>query len=417
MTFGMLQRFRDDVAERGPTPYLLMDLGRIRANVDTVRVAFSALRPQVYYSVKANAHPQVLAAIRQQGCGFDIASAAELQRLVALAVPASQIVFSSTVKVPAHIAAAHAYGIDRFACDSQAEITKLARYAPGAKVIVRLEVPHTGSRWPLAGKFGVLPGEALKLFQLAQASGLTPYGVTFHVGSQCLRTESWLEALAIAGQVWHAAAKAGMPLRLVDLGGGLPSRYLEDVPSVAEIGNEIIRRALPTFGPEAEYVLEPGRVLVADAGTMVATVIGKALRKGKPWVFIDLSIYAGLLEVIGGWTYPVVTEKDDLPKRMTTLAGPTCDSTDIIARSVALPDLEVGDRVFLMVTGAYTTAYEGYNGFSFPTLHAIGAKSSASDTRSETLAAGTTYIRTQSIASAKNGLRTRPMFGDTRPLV
>ncbi len=310
----------------------------------------------------------MLRTLHAHGCGFDVASLAEIVRLQDLGVPASKLVFSSTVKVPSHIAQAHARGVDRFAFDSVAEVSKLARYAPGARVIVRLDVTPTGSRWPLAGKFGVPPAEAVELLCLARRSGLRPYGVTFHVGSQCLRPETWLDALGLCGQVWNAARRAGIDLRAVNLGGGIPSRYTEDVPGVAEIGQKVVRHALNVFGPDVEYMIEPGRSLVADAGTLVTEVIGKAVRHGKPWVFVDQSIYAGLLEVIGGWTYPVVTERDHLPKQRTTLAGPSCDSTDILAADVDLPDLEVGDRLMLLTAGAYTTSYREYNGIPFPSV-------------------------------------------------
>ena len=350
------------------TPYLVLDLERVRANLEAVRSSFSRLRPGIFYATKANGDPAVLSTLHQSGCGFDVASLAEIVRLQDLGVPASKLVFSSTVKLPGHIAQAYARGVDRFAFDSAAEVAKLARYAPGARVIVRLDVAPTGSRWPLAGKFGVPPAEAVELLLLAQQSGLAPYGITFHVGSQCMRPETWLDALDQAGQVWDAARRTGIELRSVNLGGGIPSRYTEDVPGVAEIGRTVVHRALALFGPGVEYMIEPGRSLVADAGTLVTEVIGKAVRRGKPWVFVDQSIYAGLLEVIGGWTYPIVSERDHLPKQRTTLAGPTCDSTDILAADVDLPDLEVGDRLMLLTAGAYTASYREYNGFAFPSV-------------------------------------------------
>ena len=350
------------------TPYLLLDLERVLANLARLRRAFAGLQPRVCYAVKANGDPRLLAALHAAGCGFDVASLAEIRQLQALGVPTADLLFSSTVKLPGHIREAHARGVDCFAFDSQTEVAKLAQLAPGARVLVRLDVPHQGSRWPLGGKFGVPSGEALDLLRLAAASGLRPCGVTFHVGSQCLRPETWHDAIRVAGQVWHAARRAGLALQLVNLGGGLPARYTEPVPGVAEIGARIRSWATATFGPDAAYALEPGRCLVADAGTLVTTVIGKAQRQGKPWLFVDQSIYAGLLEVIGGWTYPMATAKDHLPKRRVTLAGPSCDSTDILAADAELPDLDVGDRIWLQAAGAYTTSYREYNGLSFPSV-------------------------------------------------
>ncbi|HEV8635879.1 MAG TPA: type III PLP-dependent enzyme, partial [Chloroflexota bacterium] len=264
------------------------------------------------------------------------------------------------------VAEAHTCGIRRFAFDSAAEVAKIADHAPGAQVVLRLEVPHTGSRWPLAGKFGARPSEALGLLRLARASGLDPSGLTFHVGSQCLRAETWLDALDVCARVWTGAAAAGIRLRVVNVGGGLPTRYTEDVPGVAAIADRIVPRVFEAFGSDVEFAIEPGRYLVGDAGTIVTTVVGKASRRGKPWVYVDLGIYSGLLEVVGGWTYPMLTERDYLPKRRATLAGPSCDSTDILAQDVELPDLEIGDRLLLFSAGAYTTSYREYNGFPFP---------------------------------------------------
>jgi ornithine decarboxylase len=157
-----------------------------------------------------------------------------------------------------------------------------------------------------------------------------------------------------------------MNLQLVNLGGGLPARYTEEIPSVSAIGFLTARAAHRTFGRNVEYAFEPGRSLVADAGTLFTSVIGKANRHGKTWVFVDLSIYAGLLEVIGGWSYRIRTDKDHMPKRKVTLAGPSCDSTDILADDIELPDLEVGDQLQLLTAGAYTTSYQEYNGLGFP---------------------------------------------------
>jgi ornithine decarboxylase len=348
------------------TPYLVLDLERVEANVHGLRSAFADLRPKLFYAVKANPDPEVLTCLRNMDCGFDVASIGEVRRLQSLGVTGSRITFSATVKIPSHIAEAHARGVDRFALDSPTEVAKLAHYAPGSRAVVRVEVPHEGSRWPLDGKFGVPPSEAVELLELAERSGLRPYGVTFHVGSQCLRPQSWTEAIEVCGQVWRGAQERGMNLQLVNLGGGLPARYTEDIPSMAEIGALTARAAHQTFGPNVEYAIEPGRSLVADAGTLYTSVIGKANRHGKTWLFVDLSIYAGLLEVIGGWSYRIRTEKDHLPKQKVTLAGPSCDSTDILADDIELPDLEVGDQLQLLTAGAYTTSYQQYNGLGFP---------------------------------------------------
>lgn len=347
------------------TPYLRLDLDRVRENLAALKGAFRALRPTLYYAVKANPDPRLLELLRDANCGFDVASIGELRVLRGLGVPGAAITFSAPVKIPQHIAEAHAHGVTRFAFDSATEIKKLSQLAPGSQVVLRLEVPHEGSRWPLAYKFGAHHSEAAELLVQAQRVGLQPYGVTFHVGSQCLRPESWLDALNICRRVWTEARALGIELRLVNLGGGIPARYTEDVPAAADIGELVSRTALDMFG-HIEYAFEPGRSLVADAGTLITSVIGKAERHGKRWVYVDQSIYAGLLEVVGGWSYTIRTPRDAAPRQPVTLAGPTCDSTDILAENIQLPELEVGDRIELLTAGAYTTSYQSYNGLAFP---------------------------------------------------
>lgn len=355
------------------SPFLLLDADRIEANVRAVQRAFGLLSPHIFYSMKANPEPIVVETLDRLGAGFDVASLTEIRHLVAAGVSPERAIFSSPIKVPAHISEAFALGVDRFAFDSTTELEKLAERAPGSRVVLRLEVPAKGSRWPLAGKFGVPAAEAVPLLVRARELGLRPYGVTFHVGSQCLRPESWADAIAICRGVWADAAAMGIELELLNLGGGLPKRYSEDVPSLDTIGQHATQAIIDAkFGHGVTYAIEPGRFITADAGTLTATVIGKAVRHGRPWVYVDLSIYSGLLEVIGGWEYPVVTERDDEPFQMTTLAGPTCDSTDVLMRDIELPDLQVGDRIMLLQAGAYTVGYRQYNGFAFPEVQVTG---------------------------------------------
>lgn len=355
------------------TPFLVLDAARIEANVLAVRRAFGLLSPQLFYSMKANPEPIVVDVLDRLGAGFDVASINEVRRLQAAGVSAHRAIFSSPIKVPEHIAEAFALGVDRFAFDSTTELDKLARLAPGSRVVLRLEVPARGSRWPLAGKFGAPASEATALFLRARELGLRPHGVTFHVGSQCLRPESWADAIEICRGVWADAADAGIQLELLNLGGGLPKRYSEDVPDLDTIGQHAVQAIVEAkFGPGVTYAIEPGRFVTADAGALTATVIGKAVRQGRPWVYVDLSVYSGLLEVVGGWEYPVITERDDEPRQMTTLAGPTCDSTDVLMKDIELPDLEVGDRITLLQAGAYTVGYQQYNGFEFPSVQVTG---------------------------------------------
>src|SRR3990172_8765371 len=206
-------------------PCLILALDRVRENVATVRRSFGPLNPRIFYSVKASPEPDVLAVLGELGCGFDVASIGEINWLEQGGLSGHDVCFSSTVKVPEHIEEPYKRGIDKYAFDSPDEVLKLARLAPGSKLILRLDVPHMGSRWPLAGKFRAPPKEAGGPFKLARQHGLEPYGLTFHVGSQCVRPDTWLEALAVCGRVWNQARGDGIHLKSVNLGGGLPATY------------------------------------------------------------------------------------------------------------------------------------------------------------------------------------------------
>jgi ornithine decarboxylase len=236
---------------------------------------------------------------------------------------------------------------------------KLAHHAPGSRVYVRLTVDNSGSEWPLAKKYGAGGADAVQLLREARAFGLQPYGLTFHVGSQCLDKESWSSALMLCHEIWRELAADGIALQMLSLGGGFPVRHTRPVPSVEEIGRGL------------ELTVEPGRALVGDAGLLVATVIGQATRGKERWLYLDAGVFNALLEAIQGFRYQIRTERTG-PPRHYVLAGPSCDSVDTIATDVSLPELSVGDRVYFLNAGAYTLSYaSSFNGFEPPAVHAF----------------------------------------------
>src|SRR3954470_5493308 len=252
------------------TPVLLLD----RASLRRAYAHFRAALPEAdsYYAVKANPHPEVLRTLAAQGSGFEVSSLAELQAVRALGVPATRIMSSNPIKPVAFIQAAHAAGLDRFAVDSRAELVKLAHHAPGSRVYVRLTVDNSGSEWPLAKKYGASAADAVQLLREARAFGLRPYGLTFHVGSQCLDKESWTSALLLCHEIWRELAAEGIALEMLSLGGGFPVRHTRPVPALEEIAHEARRVVRSLFPAErVELTVEPGRALVGDAGLLVAT--------------------------------------------------------------------------------------------------------------------------------------------------
>jgi len=359
-----------DAAVASQTPVLIMDLSRVEAQYRALRAALP--EAQVLYAIKANPHPAVLRRLASIGCGFDIASLGELELCRSISGPAALVSFGNTVKKEADIAAAHAAGIDLFALDSPLEQAKIGRAAPGAQTICRLAVSGGGAQWPLSHKFGCTIDEAVDLLADARRIGLNPAGVSFHVGSQQIEPDAWRLAIHRAGEVFRLAARRGVELEFLDLGGGLPAHYTLDPPPI-EAYVESIRAALrETFGSAAPRLLiEPGRYLVGDAGVLVAEVVLVAERPHERvarWVYLDVGLYSGLDETMDERIrYRLHVPGPERPCGPVVLAGPTCDSADILYRhGVDLPlDLMPGERVIFLSAGAYTASCSavGFNGF------------------------------------------------------
>ena len=351
------------------TPALVIDAQVIRSKYQEFREALH--EADIYYAIKANPAPELVKLIHELGAGFEVASEGELELLFCSGVSPSKIISSNPAKTPSFIKSAFSRGITTFALDSYTEIEKLSRLAPGSKVYVRLSVSNEDSEWPLDRKFGVETEDAVKLLIAAKKESLEPYGITFHVGSQCTNPTAWIKAIEKSKIVWESAENAGIELKSINVGGGFPCEYTKPVPSMAEI-SQAIRQALTTNFPETvEIVAEPGRALVGEAGIITTTVIAKAIRNEQQWFYLDIGIFNGLMEAIGGIKYKAITPRKGAVKECA-LAGPSCDSMDIIADDVQLPELEVGDRLYLMSAGAYTTSYASqFDGFPIPEIYLI----------------------------------------------
>ena len=360
----LLEKIKDYRIKK-KTPFLIINKDRIKEKYHLFANILE--EAEIYFSVKANSNSQVIKTLMDLGSGFDVASVGELNIVLRQGGDPSKVSFSAPTKIPWHITEAYKKGVRFFAFDSKAELEKIARLAPQSSVFCRVAVPNKGSEWPLLGKFGVEPKGVVPLLKYAQTLGLKPSGTAFHVGSQCLRPQTWVEALKIMDRIWREAKENSLDLELLNLGGGFPVRYQKDIPYIPFI-LRLIKKTIKNLFPKGiRLILEPGRAIIGDAGILVASVINYAHRGSGLWVYLDTGVYNGLLEILEGFSYEIVTEKDSLSERVeATLAGPTCDSTDIIARNISLPPLEIGDKVFFLNAGAYTISYENYNGIPFP---------------------------------------------------
>lgn len=380
-----------------PTPLLILDRSELRAAYR--RTAESLPGVPVFYAVKANPHPDVLRTLAALGAGFEVSSVDELLAVRREGVGPERILSSNPVKTPAFIREAFAAGVDRFAFDSHAELDKLAALAPSSRVYARLTVDNSGSEWPLSNKYGCEPEEAVELLLSAPRQGLVPYGLTFHVGSQCRDAESWALAVEASHEVYRALAGQGLRLRMLSLGGGQPVLHTRAVPSAAEIGARALAAVDHFFGPgTVELTVEPGRALVGEAATLVTSVIGRARRPDAEWLYLDAGVFNALMETIEGFKYELATERSG-PPRTYTVAGPSCDSVDTMFTAAQLPDLEVGDRVYVLNAGAYTLSYaSSFNGFGPPEVLVVESLE-----RADTATASTAWLEEASTRSGRGG--------------
>nr|WP_233491799.1 type III PLP-dependent enzyme [Nioella nitratireducens] len=347
--------------------------------VDTEAVAdrFGALSrglgdARIHYAVKANPEPAIVSRLVALGSGFDAASRAEIELCLEQGADPSQVSFGNTVKKPRDIAYAHAQGIRLFAADAEEELEKIAEHAPGAQVYIRLIVEFSQADWPLTRKFGCARASLLPLFARAVELGLEPVGLSFHVGSQTRRAAMWAGILDEVSESWSALEMAGYAPWLLNIGGGFPAFYGEAVDGPEAYGREVRRLIASRFGETPVVMAEPGRGLVAEAGAIAAEVLlvsRKSENDLHRWVFLDIGKFSGLAETMDeAIRYQFLTDRDDDAMGACILAGPSCDSADVLyeKRPVFLPQsLRAGDRIVIRCCGAYTTTYAsiGFNGF------------------------------------------------------
>ena len=352
-------------------PFLLVDPTIVRTKARRFKAAMPRVHP--HYAVKANPHPAVLRTLIEEGVSFEIASIAELDLLLSLGVPAAEIYYSNPVKSRQYLQYAAAKGVEWFVLDSVEELRKIVAIKPDAKLYLRIDAPNVGSDWPLSGKFGAEPSEADEIVSLAAELKADLAGVTFHVGSQCRNPENWRVGIESAKRICRTMRLKGLKPRLLNIGGGYPVQHMKPIPSIEAIG-AVVNRALAGLPAGMRVMAEPGRFLVSDAGWFVCRVVGTATRAGKRWVYLDAGMFGGIIETTEGLQYDVITEREGnaIP---WTVAGPTCDSVDIVMRDQMLPeDLQADDFVYIPNAGAYTTAYaSNFNGFPLPESRFIEA--------------------------------------------
>ncbi len=370
-TFNKMKAFADTLE----TPFVVIDTAMISKAYDDLRAGFEFAK--VYYAVKANPAVEIIDLLRDKGSSFDIASIYELDKVMDRGVSPDRISYGNTIKKSKDIRYFYDKGVRLFSTDSEADLRNIAKAAPGSKIYVRiLTEGSTTADWPLSRKFGCQTDMAMDLLILARDLGLVPYGISFHVGSQQRDISVWDAAIAKVKVIFERLKEEdGIVLKLINMGGGFPANYITRTNSLETYAEEIIRFLKEDFGDDLpEIILEPGRSLIANAGILVSEVVLVA-RKSRTaverWVYTDVGKFSGLIETMDeAIKFPIWTEKKGEMEEVV-IAGPTCDSADIMYENYkyGLPlNLAIGDRLYWLSTGAYTTSYSAVEFNGFPPL-------------------------------------------------
>ena len=349
-------------------PVLAVSRRRLR---DSARRFMAAMpRVRTHFAVKANPHPEILQIFKREGTCFEVASIAEVDAMLELGVDMQTVFYSNPIKSPASIAHAAKAGMLWYSVDTPEEVTKIAAIKPDAKLYLRIEVSNEGSTWPLAGKFGASPAGVDSIIEIAKSLDMQICGVTFHVGSQCSNINNWVEGIKAAKGLFAKLADQGFVPELLNMGGGYPLQFSGDEPSIEEIG-AAVNQALESIPEHIQVMAEPGRFLVGSAGCLVTQVVGVATRDEVRWVYLDTGVYGGLLELTGDFPVNLISERTGEPGTWT-MAGPTCDSIDVMGRQTLPDNTQAEDFIYMPNLGAYcTTCACDFNGFPVPVLRLV----------------------------------------------
>lgn len=360
---------------------IFFDLTGIEECYDTLREELPGV--SVRFAMKACPVDEVLTCLARRGAGVDAASPREIAQAIGAGVPVGLVHFGNTVKSDRDIAEAHRLGVRDFATDSLEDVAALAVHAPGARVFCRLATDGAGALWGLSNKFGCSADDAVQVLEAARASGLTPSGLSVHVGSQQMTAEAWRGAFDdLAGLVATLAGR-GIPLDHINLGGGLPALgYLDThgrqldppIDKIFAVIREGMEHLTEVAGHHLDFIVEPGRHLVADHGAIrahVSRLSTRHTREGdrRHWLYLSCGKFNGLYEMDAlqyRLVFPTHPGAASLP---AVVAGPTCDSDDAYAHRhglVQVPEhVMSGDPVWVLSCGAYAISYmtQGFNGF------------------------------------------------------
>ena len=362
--------FIKSFAQKKETPFLLINLTKVSKNYNNLKKSIPFAK--IYYAIKANPQEEILKTLIKKGSCFDVATIFELNKVLSLGASPEKISYGNTIKKERDISYAYKKGVRLFATDSISDLEKISRQAKKSKVFFRILCDGNGADWPLSKKFGAHPDTIFNLALKAKKMDLIPYGISFHVGSQQRDIGQWDNAIAQCKYLFDALKEKGVELKMINIGGGFPSDYLKPTKNLDAYSKEITRFLKEDFGENLpEIIVEPGRSMVGDCGVIVSEIImisEKSATSNHKWMYLDIGKFGGLIETIDeAIKYPIFPEKKSTKLQEYILAGPTCDSYDILYEKNKYKlnsDIKEGDKLYIFTAGAYTASYSSicFNG-------------------------------------------------------
>ena len=374
-----------ELAHREGTPLLLVNCQVIEKQYKKLAKALPGT--DFFYAIKTLPHQSVINTLYSCGCGFDIASNGEIAMVESCGVPAARCIHTHPIKRPSDIERSLDYGCTTFVVDNPWELEKFIKYRDRASILIRVGFRSPDAVVDLARKYGCQPEDVFMLLEKAAEAGISVKGLSFHVGSQAITPHAHVRAIEDSRDIIRESRRRGLfLLEILDIGGGFPAAYSDDVPEIEEFCAPL-RDAISSLPGNTRVIAEPGRYIAAPAVTAISSVIGKAMRGDKMWYYLDDGVYGSYSgRIYDSATYPIEVLKKDGTPRPSVLAGPTCDSIDVIAEDIMLPELEPGDLVIGHMMGAYTIATAtDFNLFPRPKIVVMKEKQGSSRAQTHVL--------------------------------
>jgi ornithine decarboxylase len=347
----------EHLVSRYGSPLFLIDAERVRAQYRRLSGALPGV--ELFYAIKCLPHPAVVATLRDANGRFDLATNGEVELVRRLGVDAERCIHTHPIKRDSDIRTALAYGVTHFVVDNPEELRKFEKHRKRAAILIRLAFRSADAVCDLSRKFGCNPEAVAQLLALASELRIRVAGLSFHAGSQAATPRMHVEAIEVCRELMSAAAARGQDFSVLDIGGGFPVDYAagpDNSRSIEEFCAPI-RRALDSIDPKLRIIGEPGRYVAAPCAISVSSVMGRAKRDGRWWYYLDDGLYGSYSgQVFDHAIYPIEPLAARGPALPSVLAGPTCDSIDVIRENIDLPELEEGDLIVGRMMGAYTWA-------------------------------------------------------------